>query len=285
MVGKLLPGFFPRVFGPGADQPLDAEVVRAAFAALAQEVHKATGIERSPEELAQGCLAIANDNMANAIKEISIQRGIDQRPGPRCAASAGPAPSTRARRGPARHRPGPHPPPGLGALGLAAWASPTSGSLAPAHDRAAPRRGGRRGAREGRGGAAGGDHRRAAAGRARGADRHRGPRPRRYRRDRHLAGGAAGQPEELRAAFEAEHRSRYGFVVEGRGLVVEAVTVEGIGATEDPRVGSAGVAAGARDPARADPADAGLHQPRPAPASRAPGGGSPRARRCARATR
>src|SRR4030095_14506567 len=77
MVGKLLPDFFPRVFGPSADQPLDVEVVRAAFAALAQEVAKSTGIERTPEELAQGCLAIANDNMANAIKEISVQRGLD----------------------------------------------------------------------------------------------------------------------------------------------------------------------------------------------------------------
>ena len=77
MVGKLLPDFFPHVFGPSADQPLDAEVVRAAFAALAHEVAKSTGIERTPEELAQGCLAIANDNMANAIKEISVQRGID----------------------------------------------------------------------------------------------------------------------------------------------------------------------------------------------------------------
>ena len=77
MVGKLLPDFFPHVFGPSADRPLDAEVVRAAFAALAHEVARSTGIDRSPEELAHGCLAIANDNMANAIKEISVQRGID----------------------------------------------------------------------------------------------------------------------------------------------------------------------------------------------------------------
>ncbi|MGA4923301.1 hydantoinase/oxoprolinase family protein, partial [Bacillus subtilis] len=43
MVGKLLPEFFPHVFGSGADQPLDAEVVRAAFAGLAHEVEKTTG--------------------------------------------------------------------------------------------------------------------------------------------------------------------------------------------------------------------------------------------------
>ena len=52
-------------------------MVRGAFAGLAREVAQSTGIERTAEELAQGCLAIANDNMANAIKEISVQRGID----------------------------------------------------------------------------------------------------------------------------------------------------------------------------------------------------------------
>ena len=77
MVGKLLPDFFPHLFGAGGDQPLDAQVVRAAFAALAHEVARSTGVERTAEELAHGCLAIANDNMANAIKEISVQRGID----------------------------------------------------------------------------------------------------------------------------------------------------------------------------------------------------------------
>src|SRR4051812_16242675 len=77
MVGKLLPDFFPHLFGPMGDQPLDADVVRGAFAGLAHEVKKSTGMERTAEELAHGCLAIANDNMANAIKEISVQRGID----------------------------------------------------------------------------------------------------------------------------------------------------------------------------------------------------------------
>ncbi len=77
MVGKLVPELFPHVFGPKADQPLDAEVVHERFEELADEIERATGTRRTPEELAQGCLAIANDNMANAIKEISIARGID----------------------------------------------------------------------------------------------------------------------------------------------------------------------------------------------------------------
>ncbi len=77
MVGKLLPEFFPSVFGPNADEPLDADVVKQKFEALAAEAEAATGTKRTPEQIAQGCLAIANDNMANAIKEISIARGID----------------------------------------------------------------------------------------------------------------------------------------------------------------------------------------------------------------
>jgi 5-oxoprolinase (ATP-hydrolysing) len=77
MVGKLDPDLFPRVFGPGGDEPLDAGVVRAKFAALAQDVHAATGHLRTPEQVADGFLDIAVENMANAIKHISVQRGYD----------------------------------------------------------------------------------------------------------------------------------------------------------------------------------------------------------------
>src|SRR5690606_23080547 len=77
MLGKLRPEFFPAVFGPDADQPLDAEAVREAFAALAAEVTAATGRETSPEALAEGFVTIAVQNMAEAIKSISIQRGYD----------------------------------------------------------------------------------------------------------------------------------------------------------------------------------------------------------------
>jgi 5-oxoprolinase (ATP-hydrolysing) len=77
MVGKIHPDFFPHVFGPDGDQSLDADTVRAKFQALADEVQAATGVARTPEEIAHGALAIADDNMANAIKKISIQRGYD----------------------------------------------------------------------------------------------------------------------------------------------------------------------------------------------------------------
>jgi 5-oxoprolinase (ATP-hydrolysing) len=71
MVGKLLPGLFPKIFGPQQNEALDAEAVRVAFAALAREVG------RAPEEVADGFLRIAVENMANAIKKISVQRGYD----------------------------------------------------------------------------------------------------------------------------------------------------------------------------------------------------------------
>ncbi|MEQ9528282.1 MAG: hydantoinase/oxoprolinase family protein, partial [Parvibaculaceae bacterium] len=71
MLGKLQPDLFPRVFGPGQDEPLDAEAVRQGFADLAARI----GGGRTPEEVAEGFLRVAVENMANAIKKISIERG------------------------------------------------------------------------------------------------------------------------------------------------------------------------------------------------------------------
>ncbi|WP_284222452.1 hydantoinase B/oxoprolinase family protein [Brevundimonas denitrificans] len=77
MLGKLRPDQFPAVFGPNGDQPLDAEAVKAGFAALAIEVSRATGRTATPEALAEGFITIAVQNMAEAIKSVSIQRGYD----------------------------------------------------------------------------------------------------------------------------------------------------------------------------------------------------------------
>ncbi len=77
MLGKLNPDVFPKVFGPGGDQPLDAAVVEAKFARLAGEIEAATGEPQEAERVAEGFLTIAVANMANAIKEISVQRGYD----------------------------------------------------------------------------------------------------------------------------------------------------------------------------------------------------------------
>ncbi|AZO02358.1 MULTISPECIES: hydantoinase B/oxoprolinase family protein [unclassified Mesorhizobium] len=73
MLGKLQPDFFPAIFGAGQDQPLDAGAVREKFTALAAQI----GDGRSPEAVAEGFVTIAVENMANAIKKISVQRGYD----------------------------------------------------------------------------------------------------------------------------------------------------------------------------------------------------------------
>src|SRR5690606_14870637 len=77
MLGKIQPDYFPKVFGPGADQPLAYDVVAEKFAALAEEIRAATGDARTPEAVAEGFIEIAVGNMANAIKAISVQRGHD----------------------------------------------------------------------------------------------------------------------------------------------------------------------------------------------------------------
>ena len=77
LLGKIQPQWFPKVFGPSADQPLDAEIVRERFAALAQRIAAQTGRPMSAEDAAQGFIDIAVANMANAIKKISVQRGYD----------------------------------------------------------------------------------------------------------------------------------------------------------------------------------------------------------------
>jgi len=77
MLGKLRPDIFPHIFGPAGDQALDSEVVAEKFAVLSDEITAATGTAMSPAEIAEGFLKIAVENMANAIKKISVQRGHD----------------------------------------------------------------------------------------------------------------------------------------------------------------------------------------------------------------
>jgi 5-oxoprolinase (ATP-hydrolysing) len=73
MTGKLQPEFFPRIFGSQQNEPLDDASVRKAFKTLAKKL----GDGRTPEEIADGFIKIAVENMANAIKTISVQRGYD----------------------------------------------------------------------------------------------------------------------------------------------------------------------------------------------------------------
>ncbi len=76
-VGKIQPAHFPPIFGPGGNMPLDAAVVREKFAALAAEIEQATGEHRCAQQVAEGFLQIAVANMANAIKQVSVQKGYD----------------------------------------------------------------------------------------------------------------------------------------------------------------------------------------------------------------
>ncbi|HEX6142218.1 MAG TPA: hydantoinase B/oxoprolinase family protein [Geminicoccaceae bacterium] len=229
MVGKLQADFFPAVFGPEADQPLDAEVVREKFAALAREVEATTGSRRSAEEIAHGCLRIAVDNMANAIKKISIQRGYDVSAYTLCcfggAAGQHACPVADAL---GMKKILIHPlASALSAYGMGladvrtmkqrAIEAELNEQLVPTLEAAI-----RELADEGRRELLGQDV----------PDERILASPRihvRYSGTDTALEVEAGTLDELRRRFEAEHRSRYGFIVEGRALQVEQVAVEAIG--------------------------------------------------------
>ena len=78
MLGKIQPEHFPKVFGKNSSLPLDKEPVREGFIKLARKIAEETSTPvQSPEKIAEGFLRIAVENMANAIKKISVQRGYD----------------------------------------------------------------------------------------------------------------------------------------------------------------------------------------------------------------
>ena len=72
-LGRIDPAFFPSVFGPEGDRPLDPHASRTRL----EEVAATLSDPRSLEEIAEGFLAIAIDSMANAIRKISVARGHD----------------------------------------------------------------------------------------------------------------------------------------------------------------------------------------------------------------
>ncbi|MCB2054958.1 MAG: hydantoinase B/oxoprolinase family protein, partial [Geminicoccaceae bacterium] len=232
MVGKLLPERFPRVFGPEADQPLDAAVVAERFEALAAEAEKATGVAHEPVAIAHGALAIADDNMANAIKEISIARGIDVSDYALvCFGGAG-----------AQHACRVADLLGMKKVMIHPYASVLSAyGMGLADIRVLRQRAVEETLEEAMG------ERLAAlvdelAAEARAELIEQNVAPERIRTEARVHLRYAGTDNALeieaaevapmRAAFEREHRTRYGFTVEGRPLVAEAVTVEGVGAME-----------------------------------------------------
>jgi 5-oxoprolinase (ATP-hydrolysing) len=79
MTGRIIPEYFPRTFGRDGNSGLDKEIVKDKFDLLSAEINKSTGASFSPYETANGFLRVANENMAMAIKEISVSRGFDIR--------------------------------------------------------------------------------------------------------------------------------------------------------------------------------------------------------------
>ncbi len=77
MLGKIHPQYFPAVFGTEGNLPLDRDIVKQQFTQLAQKIATATENNYNPEQVAAGFIAIAVENMANAIKKISLQHGYD----------------------------------------------------------------------------------------------------------------------------------------------------------------------------------------------------------------
>ncbi|MDP3738859.1 MAG: hydantoinase B/oxoprolinase family protein [Hyphomonadaceae bacterium] len=85
LLGRVRPEFFPAIFGPAGNEPLDVMSVVRRFEEVCAEVKRATGRALSAEEAAEGFIAIANQHMAEAIRKISIQRGYDPRDYVLCA--------------------------------------------------------------------------------------------------------------------------------------------------------------------------------------------------------
>ncbi len=77
MLGKIQPQYFPHIFGEAGNLPLDKEIVLKKFSQLCQEINRTTDRQNAPEEIAAGFLKIAVENMANALKKVSLQRGYD----------------------------------------------------------------------------------------------------------------------------------------------------------------------------------------------------------------
>ena len=79
ITGRVLPEYFPRTFGPDRNSLLNVEIVAEKFRLLTEKINDSTKQKLSPQEIALGFIRIANEKMAQAIKEISISKGFDVR--------------------------------------------------------------------------------------------------------------------------------------------------------------------------------------------------------------
>jgi 5-oxoprolinase (ATP-hydrolysing) len=244
MLGRLQPAHFPALFGPAADQPLDAEVVRVKFTALAARINQASdqtggqtgsqtpGQPITPEAVAAGALQIAVASMANAIKRISVARGHDVTGYTlQCFGGAG----------------GQHACAVADALGMATvFIHPLAGVLSAYGMGLADQTAMREGSVEqplNEAGLASALQRLATLGEAAVAEvAAQGVPAGRIRQVQRLLlryqgtdtalPVAPGPLATMHAAFEAAYRQRFAFGMPGRALVIEAATVEAIGATD-----------------------------------------------------
>ncbi|MDY0871289.1 hydantoinase B/oxoprolinase family protein [Dongia rigui] len=232
MMGRLHPDHFPKVFGPNGDAPLDRDVVVAKFKALAADIAKATGKAPKPEDIAEGFLDIAVANMANAIKEISIQRGYDvSKYALACFGGAGGQHACRVADALGMTKIFLHPLAGVLSaygMGLADIRAIRHKTVEAALDQHLVT------------GLATELETMAQAVRTEIAAQGIAPAEIDLRRQVHVkyAGTDAplitdfGTAAEIQAGFEDGHRQRYGFIVPSKSLIVDSISVEAIGKTE-----------------------------------------------------
>jgi 5-oxoprolinase (ATP-hydrolysing) len=257
LLGKIQPSHFPAVFGPNADEPLDLAAARRGFDAMARRMSEATGRTVSAEEVASGALRIAVASMANAIKRISVARGYDVTQYTlQCFGGAG----------------GQHACLVADALGMrSVYLHPLAGVLSAfgmgLADQLAMRELALERRLDAQGLAAARDAAGSLAAHAKGELREQGVADAaiaavhrvqlRYEgTDTALACALpmAGSADEAIAAmrdeFEAGYRRRFAFLMAERALVIEAVTVEAVGAGERaaPPAAQAGIASHAPEP-------------------------------------
>jgi len=240
MVGKLIPDYFPPIFGEKRDQPLDVAAVKAKFAALAAEV----GDGRSPEQVADGFIQIAVANMAEAIKKISVQRGYDiTRYALNSFGGAGGQHACLVADALGIKTVLLHPFSGLLSaygMGLAEIRATRTAALDVALD------GGAQAAVEGAAASLVAEARAEVAGQgiAEAAITALTRAHVRYAGTDTAIAVAAGTPDAMQAAFQAAHKARFGFMDESKALVIEAVEVEAIGGGARFEEASVGESAG-----------------------------------------
>ncbi len=250
MVGKIQPAHFPKVFGAGGDEALDRDVVVQHFEAMAADIERNTGMRRSPEAVAEGFIDIAVGAMANAIKKISVARGYDvTRYTLQCFGGAGGQHACRVADALGMNRVFAHPLAGvLSAYGMgladqsvmreAAIEQPLASAgdaLQATLERLAA------------------DAREELARQGVAAQRielHRRVHLRYEGTDSALV-VPFGDAAAMTASFEAAYRQRFAFLMDGRGLMAESVSVEALGAGDAPLEQASSELAGTAMPATA----------------------------------